>query len=91
MEPIRLAACGSLSLVGQRMGQQAPREAALFRLLRLLRQVARPRVEELARSQRLVRYRKQGRNVYYSLDDAHIRLLLDVGIQHVSHAEATRG
>ena len=39
----------------------------------------------LLRSQRLVRYRKQGRNVYYSLDDAHIRLLLDVGMQHVSH------
>jgi ArsR family transcriptional regulator, lead/cadmium/zinc/bismuth-responsive transcriptional repressor len=39
----------------------------------------------LLRSSRLVRYRKQGRNVYYSLDDAHIRLLLDVGLQHVTH------
>jgi len=39
----------------------------------------------LLRSRRLVRYRKQGRNVYYSLDDAHIRLLLDVALQHVSH------
>lgn len=39
----------------------------------------------LLRSQRLVRYRKQGRNVFYSLDDAHIRLLLDVGLQHVGH------
>jgi ArsR family transcriptional regulator, lead/cadmium/zinc/bismuth-responsive transcriptional repressor len=37
----------------------------------------------LLRSQRLVRYRKQGRNVYYALDDAHIRLLVDVGLQHV--------
>jgi DNA-binding transcriptional ArsR family regulator len=43
----------------------------------------------LLRSSRLVRYRKQGRNVYYALDDAHIRLLLDVGLQHVSHDEAT--
>ncbi len=42
----------------------------------------------LLRSSRLVRYRKQGRNVYYSLDDAHIRLLLDVGLQHVSHEAA---
>ena len=43
----------------------------------------------LLRSSRLVRYRKQSRNVYYSLDDAHIRLLLDVGLQHVTHeAEA---
>jgi len=38
----------------------------------------------LLRSQRLVRYRKQGRNVYYALDDAHIRLLVDVGLQHVA-------
>src|SRR3989304_7170194 len=33
----------------------------------------------LLRSPRLVRYRKHGRNVYYALDDAHIRVLLDVG------------
>jgi DNA-binding transcriptional ArsR family regulator len=45
----------------------------------------------LLRSSRLVRYRKQGRNVYYSLDDAHIRLLFDVGLQHVSHEEASGG
>jgi DNA-binding transcriptional ArsR family regulator len=41
----------------------------------------------LLRASRLVRYRKQGRNVFYSLDDAHIRLLLDVGLQHVPHGE----
>lgn len=41
----------------------------------------------LLRSSRLVRHRKQGRNVYYSLDDAHIRLLLDVGLQHVGHRD----
>jgi ArsR family transcriptional regulator, lead/cadmium/zinc/bismuth-responsive transcriptional repressor len=42
----------------------------------------------LLRSQRLVRYRKQGRNVYYALDDAHIRLLVDVGLQHVGEGAA---
>lgn len=40
----------------------------------------------LLRSARLVRYRKQGRNVFYALDDAHIRLLLDVALQHVGEA-----
>ena len=45
----------------------------------------------LLRSARLVRYRKQGRNVYYALDDAHIRLLLDVGLQHLQHVEGGRG
>jgi DNA-binding transcriptional ArsR family regulator len=39
----------------------------------------------LLRAQRLVRYRKQGRNVYYTLDDDHIRVLLDVARQHVTH------
>ncbi len=39
----------------------------------------------LLRAQRLVRYRKQGRKVYYTLDDDHIRLLLDVALQHVTH------
>jgi ArsR family transcriptional regulator, lead/cadmium/zinc/bismuth-responsive transcriptional repressor len=41
----------------------------------------------LLRSSRLVRYRKQGRNVYYSLDDAHINQLLAVGLQHVGDEE----
>lgn len=39
----------------------------------------------LLRAQRLVRYRRQGRNVYYTLDDDHIRILLDVALQHVTH------
>ncbi len=39
----------------------------------------------LLRSHHLVRYRKQGRNVYYSLEDSDIRLLIDVAMQHVAH------
>ena len=45
----------------------------------------------LLRAARLVRYRKQGRNVYYAIDDAHIRLLLDVGLQHLEHEKSQRG
>ncbi len=45
----------------------------------------------LLRSSRLVRRRKQGRNVYYSLEDEHIRLLLDIGLQHVGHADQAAG
>ena len=40
----------------------------------------------LLRAQRLVTYRKQGRNVYYRLDDDHIRTLLRVALEHVSHS-----
>lgn len=39
----------------------------------------------LLRGQRLVRYRKRGRNVYYTLDDDHIAMLLDVARTHVTH------
>jgi DNA-binding transcriptional ArsR family regulator len=39
----------------------------------------------LLRSGRIVRHRRSGRNVFYTLDDAHVRLLLDVGLQHLGH------
>ena len=41
----------------------------------------------ILRGARAVRSRRAGRVVYYALDDAHVRLLLDVALQHVSHAE----
>lgn len=39
----------------------------------------------LLRDQGLARYRKDGRHVYYSLDDAHIRDLFEIALAHVSH------
>lgn len=38
----------------------------------------------LLRGQRLVKYRKEGKIAYYSLDDDHIRNLMDECIQHVT-------
>lgn len=38
----------------------------------------------LLRGQRLVRYRKEGKIAYYSLDDDHIRNLLEECVKHVS-------
>lgn len=35
------------------------------------------------RSQRLVRYRKEGKMAFYSLDDAHIDSLMKVALRHV--------
>ena len=37
----------------------------------------------LLRSLRIVRARRAGRLVYYQLDDAHIRTLLDQGRRHI--------
>jgi len=38
----------------------------------------------LMRAMRLVRYRKEGKMVYYRLDDAHIGQLIRLGVEHVS-------
>lgn len=37
------------------------------------------------RSLRLVKSRREGKCVYYSLDDAHIQVLLNVCLNHVQH------
>jgi len=39
----------------------------------------------LLRTAGIVRNRKVGRMVYYSLDDAHVRQLLDVSAEHLRH------
>lgn len=39
----------------------------------------------LLRTAGVVRYRRAGRQVFYRLDDAHVRLLMDLTIQHVTH------
>lgn len=39
----------------------------------------------ILRAERTVRSRRDGRVVYYALDDAHVRLLMDVALQHVAH------
>jgi DNA-binding transcriptional ArsR family regulator len=39
----------------------------------------------LLRTAGVVRNRKSGRMVYYSLSDAHVRLLLDVSAEHLRH------
>jgi DNA-binding transcriptional ArsR family regulator len=33
----------------------------------------------------VVRNRRAGRIIYYSLDDAHVRMLLDLSREHISH------
>lgn len=35
------------------------------------------------RSSKIVKYRKEGKNVYYSLDDIHISQLINQGLTHV--------
>ena len=38
---------------------------------------------KILRHLRLVRYRKEGRAVYYSLNDDHIDQILRIGIEHI--------
>ncbi len=38
----------------------------------------------ILRDARLVQFRRDGKSVYYSLADAHVFTLLDVGLEHVA-------
>lgn len=44
----------------------------------------------LLRAHRVVRVRRSGRMSFYSLEDAHVRVLLDLALTHVGHTEVTR-
>ena len=44
----------------------------------------------LLRTAGVVRHRRAGRQVFYRLDDAHVRLLLDLSIEHVGHGGSGR-
>jgi DNA-binding transcriptional ArsR family regulator len=48
-------------------------QSAISHQLRVLRQM------------NLVRFRKEGRHVYYALDDEHVELLFAQGLLHVEH------
>ena len=37
------------------------------------------------RQNNLVKYKKDGKTVYYSLDDTHIEMVLTQGIDHIKH------
>jgi len=39
----------------------------------------------LLRTAGIVRNRRSGRMIYYSLSDAHVRLLLDLSLEHLRH------
>lgn len=41
----------------------------------------------LLRTAGIVRNRREGRVIYYPLDDAHVRLLLDVSREHLAHRQ----
>jgi DNA-binding transcriptional ArsR family regulator len=45
----------------------------------------------LLRTAGVVRNRRGGRMIYYSLDDAHVRLLLDVTREHLRHERPALG
>ena len=59
--------------VGDIAAQLQMTESAVSHQLRGLRQM------------RLVRSRKNGRQVYYSLDDDHVAKLYGMGLDHVAH------
>lgn len=39
----------------------------------------------ILRENGIVKYRKSGKEVYYTLDDEHINKLYDIGLEHIDH------
>lgn len=44
----------------------------------------------LLRTAGIVRNRRDGRMIYYSLDDSHVRVLLDLSLEHLRHDQGDR-
>lgn len=42
----------------------------------------------LLRAHRIVSVHRRGRMAYYRLDDAHVRMLLDLALTHIQHTDA---
>jgi len=40
----------------------------------------------ILRSAKLVKYRKEGKSAWYSLDDDHVLLLMHQGLEHIKHS-----
>ena len=38
---------------------------------------------KVLKNSRLVKFRKEGKTVYYSLDDGHVRSIIDQGFEHI--------
>ncbi len=39
----------------------------------------------ILRKSGIVKYRKEGKEVYYTLDDEHVKQVFEVGIEHIEH------
>ena len=37
----------------------------------------------------IVKYRREGKEVYYTLDDEHIKQVFEIGIEHIEHKNKT--
>ncbi|ONI45289.1 hypothetical protein AN640_04685 [Candidatus Epulonipiscium fishelsonii] len=56
--------------------------------LAILLEVSQPRVSnqlKLLKLNKLVKFRKEKNNIYYSLDDKHIQDILNIGLDHINH------
>ncbi len=40
----------------------------------------------LLRTQKIVKNRREGKIIYYSLDDDHVKALIDMSLEHVHHS-----
>lgn len=41
----------------------------------------------ILRGARLVKYRREGKMIYYSIDDEHVKGIIDLTIEHLNHED----
>jgi len=41
----------------------------------------------ILRDKKLVKYRKKGKSILYSLDDEHIKMIFDIGLLHIKEGK----
>ena len=46
-------------------------------------------IAQLLKSNKLVKFRREGKTVFYSLDDDHVRSILSLGMEHLDEADST--
>ena len=68
--------------VVNKVKQDMPQDETLYDLAELFKVFVSHQLRVL-KNNKLVKFRKEGKNVFYSLADDHVRRIIDQGIEHV--------
>ena len=65
------------------MEKQTPESEVLFELADLFKVFGDSTRLRILRANKLVRGRREGKQIWYSLDDDHVKKIIEMGLDHV--------